>query len=515
MEVSEPPGNPGLTPNQEIIATMTKTILLAGFKHETNTFSALPTGLDAYRARALYLDDEIPARLRGTKTEMAAFLDFCDRQGWRARHPVYADATPSGKVSKTAFEFVGGKILTALQAGGPVDGILLALHGAMVCEHTDDGEGELLAAIRAVVGDAVPVAVSLDLHANVTDRMADLADVLVLYRTYPHIDQYETASRAAELLRRAIAGEIKPKNTVVRGAMIDGADHGRTTSPGPMCEVLASADKLLSRPGVLAAGVAAGFPWVDILDTGPSAVIVGDCADPKYRAMADGLIAEIWEKRRRTTVETVDVETAMAMVKQAAPTDRPIVLADFADNPGGGGYGDATRLLKGMLDAGLQDAAFATIYDPRAVQTCVDNGLGARVVVDLGGKIDPRYGDPISLTGTVSAVTDGTFTLDGPMMAGTRIDMGPTAVLRVGGLDIVITSGRFQAYDRMFFRHARIEPTAKQVLAVKSAHHFRAAFGPIASQIIVVDSGGGLTSRNYKELSYRKVRRPVYPLDFE
>ncbi len=494
---------------------MTKTILLAGFKHETNTFSALPTGLDAYRARALYLDDEVPEKLRRTKTEMAAFLDFCDQQNWRAVHPVYANATPSGKVSKNAFEFVSGKILTALQASGPVDAILLALHGAMVCEHTDDGEGELLAAIRDLVGNAVPIAVTLDLHANITDRMADLSNALVLYRTYPHIDQYEVATQAAELIRRTLAGQIKPTNTVVRGAMLDGVDHGRTSSPGPMSEVLAIADKLLSQPGVLATGIAAGFPWVDSLDTGPSAVIVGDGVDPKYRAMADGLIAEIWDKRQRTTVVTVDVETAMAMVKQAPPADRPIVLADFADNPGGGGYGDATGLLKGMLDAGLQDAAFATIFDPRAVQTCIDNGLGAHVVVDLGGKIDRRYGEPISVTGTVIAVTDGSFAFDGPMMTGIRIDMGPTAVLRVGGLDIVITSGRFQAYDQMFFRHARIEPAAKKILAVKSAHHFRAAFGPIASQIIVVDSGRGLTSRNYKELPYHKVRRPVYPLDFE
>jgi microcystin degradation protein MlrC len=493
----------------------TRTILLAGFKHETNTFSALQTGLDAYRACALYLDDDVPAKLRATKTEMAAFLDFCEQQNWRTVHPVYADATTSGKVSRTAFEFVSGKILSALKTGGPFDAILLALHGAMVCEHTDDGEGELLAAIRDLVGDTVPIAVTLDLHANVTDRMADLSDALVIYRTYPHIDQYEVATQTAELIRCTLAGEIKPTNTVVRGAMLDGADHGRTTSPGPMSEVLASAYKLLSRPGVLATGIAAGFPWADSLDTGPSVVIVGDGSDPKYRTMADGLIAEIWAKRDRTTLVTVDVATAMVMVKKMASADGPIVLADFADNPGGGGYGDATRLLKGMLDADLQDAAFATIYDPRAVQTCIDNGLGARVVVDLGGKIDPRYGESISVSGTVITVTDGSFTLDGPMISGTCINMGPTVVLRVGGLDIVITSGRFQASDHMFFRHARIEPTAKQVLAVKSAHQFRATFGPIASQIIVVDDGGGLTSQNYKDLPYCNIRRPVYPLDFD
>lgn len=496
---------------------MATKVLIAGFMHETNTFSNLPTDLAAYRARSLYRGAEVPANMRGTRTEMAAFLDAGDRYGWDVTHPVYANATPSGKVTRETFEVLSGEILAAIDAEDPFDAILLSLHGAMVVEHADDGEGLLLQLVRDKVGSRVPVAVTLDLHANVTDMMAELADVIISYRTYPHVDQYEIASRAADLIHRTLAGGIRPATVVARGAMLDGADHGRTTAPGPMTEVLAKADALLAEPGILATSVNAGFPWADIHDTGPSAVVVGDGDDPRYRAMAEGLIAEIWSRRHRSTVETLSIEQALKRLAEAASATpgKPVVLADFADNPGGGGYGDATGLLGAMIDAGLEDAAFATIYDPAVARQCTEAGVGASVSLTLGGKVDPRYGDPLQVSGKVETLTDGTFLFDGPMMQGTKCNMGPTAVLRVGAVDIVVTSARYQAFDQQFFKHAGIEPAKKAILAVKSAHHFRAAFGPIAGAILAVDGGDGLTSRNYKELPFRNVRRPVYPLDLD
>jgi microcystin degradation protein MlrC len=492
-------------------------ILIAGFKHETNTFCRLPADMAAYRARALYLDGDVAKNLANTKTEIAGFLDFCKKEGWEVRHPVHANATPSGPVLPEMFDFVRDRILACIAADGPFDAALLCLHGAMVCEHTEDGEGELLTAIRAALGPDVPIAATLDLHANVTDRMAEQADIMIPYRTYPHIDQYEVATRAAELVKRTLAGRIKPFITLRRGAMLDGADHGRTTVPGPMTEVLASADRMLHEPGVLAAGVCAGFPWADIHDAGPTAMIVGDRAsgahDRAHGALAEKLVKEIWEKRHITTVETVDIATAMAKVKARRPSNKPVVLADFADNPGGGGYGDATRLLKGMLDAGLENAAFATIYDPASAAICRDNGLGAIVYLQLGGRSDPNLSESLEVRGRVKALTDGRFRMEGPMTAGLKVEMGTTAVVTIDGIDVVVTSGRFQVYDRMFFSHARVNPLLKSVVAVKSAHHFRAAFQPIAEEVILVDGGGGLTSRNYKELPYRNVRRPIYPLD--
>jgi microcystin degradation protein MlrC len=491
-------------------------VLIAGFKHETNTFSTLPTDLAAYRARKLFEGDEVAARLAGTRSEIAAFLDARDRHAWDVVHPIYADATPSGRVTREAFEYVSERIVACLQHQGPFDAVLLALHGAMVAEHHDDGEGALLARVREHVGTQVPVAVTLDLHANVTDRMARLADIMVSYRTYPHVDQYEIATEAADLLARTLAGELHPRCTVARGAMLDGADHGRTTAPGPMLEVLAHAERLRAQqPGVLSISINAGFPWADMHDAGPSAIMVHDSGLDRERAhaLAQALIDDIWASRHRSTVDTVTCEHALGTLTGAPGA--PVVLADFADNPGGGGYGDATRLLGALCRAGLQRAAFATVYDPPAARACHAAGLGAELSLALGGKVDPRYGEPLPVTGSVHALADGRFDLEGPMMAGTPVHMGASAVLRVAGVDIVLASARYQAYDRMFFRHLGIEPGACSVLGVKSAHHFRAAFAPIASRIEVVDDGGGLTSRNFAQLRYRNLRRPVYPLDLE
>ncbi len=491
-------------------------VLIAGFKHETNTFSALPTDLAAYRARELYEGDEIAARLSATRSEVAAFLDACERHGWQAVPAVCADATPSGRVTGEAFEYVGRRLLRCIEEHGPFDALLLSLHGAMVAEHHEDGEGALLAALRERIGASVPVAVTLDLHANVTDAMARLADIMVSYRTYPHVDQYEVASEAADLLARTLAGSIRPRCAVARGAMLDGADHGRTTAPGPMLEVLESAAALRGEPGVLSVSINAGFPWADTHDTGPSAVVVYDAAAGdagRWEAMAGRLVAQIWASRHRTTVQTVTSHEALARL--GAGAGAPAVLADFADNPGGGGYGDATRLLRAMCSAGLERAAFATVYDPQAARACHAAGVGAELTLSLGGKVDPRYGEPLTVTGTVRSLGDGRFDLEGPMMAGTPVHMGPSAALQVGGLSIVLASARYQAYDRMFFRHLGIEPEACRALGVKSAHHFRAAFAPIAGSVAVVDDGGGLTSRNFRELRYRRVRRPVFPLDLD
>lgn len=490
-------------------------ILIAGFKHETNTFSALPTDLAAYRARAYHKGDAVPGAYQGTRTEIAAFMDVCAEHGWTPVYGPVADATPSGPLTRETYETIAGEILDALDGGGTIEGLLLQLHGAMVAEHTQDGEGTLLARIRERIGRDVPIAVTLDLHANVTDAMAEHADIIVSYRTYPHVDMYEVAARAAGLLARTLAGEIRPRTLVRRGRMIDGADHGRTTAPGPMTEVLARADAFEAEPGVLAISVNAGFPWADIHDTGPTAVVVGDGDAPRYGEIADTLIDEVWESRRRRTIESLTVEQAIARLRDAGAGEKPIVLADFADNPGGGGYGDSTHLLGGLIAAEVRDAAFATLYDPEAAAACHDAGEGAEIALKIGGKIDPRFGAPLDVRGTIVRLHEGPFRLDGPMAKGMLADMGKSALLRVGGVEIVLASARYQAYDQQYFKQLGVDPAAKAVLAVKSAHHFRAAFGPIARDIIVVDAGGGLTSHNLTELPYRNVRRPVFPLDLD
>ncbi|MEQ8506462.1 MAG: M81 family metallopeptidase [Rhodospirillales bacterium] len=498
---------------------MTKRVFIAGFKHETNTFSSLPTDMASYKARSYYRDDEIVTSMRGTATEIGAAIEAAERHGWSIRMPIYANATPSGRVTQDMHDHVTQVICDSLKADGPFDGVYLALHGAMACEHDEDGEGRLLKSVREVVGPDVPVAVSLDLHANVTDRMGDLSDILISYRTYPHIDQHEIATQCCDLLARTMAGEIHPKVHVRRREMLDGADHGRTTAPGPMTEALATLDKLLQEtPGTYAGSINAGFPWVDIHDVGPTCIVTGKGDDPAHGKIAEQVMDQIWRDRNKLSIELVNIHEAMKRVQVALAqgVTAPIVLADYADNPGGGGYGDATKLLGAMIEADLPDAAFGTIYDPEAALACKNAGLGSTIRLELGGKVDPAVqGGPLSLMGTVTAITDGTFAMEGPMTRGTRVEMGPAAVFSVGRLDIVIASARYQNYDKMYFKSMGIDPVKKKVLGVKSAHHFRAAYAPISSQIIVVDDGGGLTSRNYKDLPYKNVRRPVFPLDMD
>ncbi|HLI13346.1 MAG TPA: M81 family metallopeptidase [Alphaproteobacteria bacterium] len=486
-------------------------VLIASIMHETNTFSRLATDLEAFHRRYDHRGDAVPGAFRGTRSEMGAFLDAAEEHGWAPAHPVAAAATPSGTVTAAAWESLSGAVIAALDR--PFDGILLALHGAMVAEGAEDAEGDLLARIRARVGAKVPIAITLDLHANVTDRMAAHANIIIAYRSYPHVDQYERGRQAADLLARAMGGEIAPRSVVARRPTLDGVDHGRTTDPAsPMLEVLARAAAYEKEPGIHAVSVHAGFAWADIAEAGPSVSVSGDGDPARLRAVAETLMDEVWRTRHVTTLKLVPVAEAIAHVKRSNGAQKPIVLADFTDNPGGGGYGDATNLLRGMIEAGLENAAFAPITDPEAVQRCREAGEGARVTLAIGGKIDPAFGAPLQVTGTVLRLGDGDFVCDGPMWKGLKMSMGPAAVLRVGGVEIVLASNRFQITDPQHFLSLGIDPRRKAVIGLKSAQHFRAAYQPMASEVIVVDSGA-LTTPDYRRFAYRKLRRPIWPLD--
>lgn len=327
---------------------MAPRVLIAGFKHETNTFSKLPTDLDAYRARAYHVgDDEIRAAYTGTNTEIAGFMDACESYGWEPVLAVAADATPSGLVTKEAFDAISGHIIEVIESKGPFDAVLLQLHGAMVADGHNDGESAVLTLIRDKIGRTVPVGVTHDLHANVTDRTAELADVIVSYRTYPHIDQHATALKCAALVKRMLDGEINPKVTLMRGPQLDGVDHGRTTAPGPMLDILELADQLTERHGLLSASVNAGFPWADVDYVGPTVIVVADEGNNGADLSAKTLRDEMWRTRKVLTIELVTAKDAIAEALEKGKPGKPFVIADFADNPGGGGYADFDRFAQG------------------------------------------------------------------------------------------------------------------------------------------------------------------------
>jgi microcystin degradation protein MlrC len=489
---------------------VSKRVLIAQIMHETNTFSRLPTDIEAYRRRYLLFGDEILPFFRGTRTELGALIDLAPRLGWTLVPAVAANATPSGTVTAETWELLSGTLLKAARESGPIDGVVLALHGAMVTETADDAEGDLLERLRAVLGPDVPIAITLDLHANVTDKMAANANAIIAYRTYPHIDQYERASQAADLVRCAMAGEIRPHCVVARRPMLDGANGG-ITQDGPMVELLARADRH-ERDGVLAVSIHAGFAWADMADAGPSVAVTTDGADPRGSAIANELMDLIWATRDVRTVTALSLAAAMAIAVQPDVTGKPLVIADTTDNPGGGGYGDTTGLLRAMLDAGLTNACFAPICDGEAVEAGRRAGQGNRVRLKLGGKIDPAFGRPIEAEGLVVKLSDGKFVHDGPMHKGTVMNMGPTMVLRLAGIDVVVTTNRLQVTDHQVFLSQGIDPLIRSVIGLKSSHHFRAAFQPIARAVLVVDSGS-LCSHDLSRFAYRKLRRPVWPLD--
>ncbi len=492
-----------------------KRVLTGRFMHETNTFSVQKTDMALWRRRDFHRDNEIPAAFRGTRSALGATFEAADKYGWTLIHPVSANANPSGTVSDDAFEQIAGLLLAAAARQQPIDGVLLHLHGAMVVESYEDGEGELLARLRRLLGPEVPIVATLDLHANVTQLMADSASALIAFRTYPHIDQYERAWQGAELLQRAMRGEIRPRTVIAKRPMLYGLDWGRTQR-GPMAELIARGEALEAAGEVLAVSICAGFPLADISDVGPSVTVTVDAGGEGHgEAIAGDFIEHAWATRDFTTVQMLSVAEAVARAREGQPGDKPLLVADFTDNPGGGGYGDATAFLKGLIDAGIERVAFHAICDPEAAAEGMRAGIGP-VTLILGGKVDPRLGGgPLTLAGEITHLSNGRFIAYGPMGGGLERDYGPSLVFRVGGpngIDIIVISNNGQAVDLAQFTSLGLDPARYSTVCVKSMQHFRAAFEPIAREVILVDTGA-LCAVALPAEFYKNVRRPLWPLD--
>ena len=488
---------------------MVKRVLVAEFMHETNTFSVQETGESAFRNSSYYLDNDIPGAFVGTRTSMGAAFEVAEQFNWNLVHPIATSANPSGRVTDAFFDAVSERILNACEG---LDGIMLHLHGSMSTQSHDDGEGELLARIRSRVGSETPIVAVLDLHATLTQKMADNANSLISYRTYPHIDQYERTWQAAELLERAMSKQITPQVAVARRPILYALDGGRTTSP-PMMELLRRGDQIEAAGRALVVSVQAGFSSADVQDIGPSIAVTGNDRDAA-QAIAEELMDYAWEQRTFSSIHFTPLDEAIAQAKAGeAGATKPLIIADYSDNPGSGAYGDATNLLKAVLEADLRNVGFHAICDPEAVLEAQAAGVGNRVALWLGGKTDPTMGgEPLEITAHVAAITDGSFIAYGPMGGGARRNHGLSALLRVGGVEIIVISHNGQATDLGQFTSLGVDPTRKSTLIVKSMQHFRAAFEPIAREVLEVDTGA-LSTRNFKERPYKNIRRPIWPLD--
>jgi len=495
---------------------MSLTVFAASISHESHTFSIAPTTLDDFRNCQYLEGDAIDGAMRGTRSEWGAVIDLADEFDWHLVDPLVAIAEPAGKVTDEAFEHMMGILTRALERAMPVHGVLLPLHGAMVTESHDDAEGEILRQIRAIVGHAVPIAVTLDLHANASEGMAGLADIITTYRTTPHTDTYETAERAGRLLQRTMLGEIQPTVTLANRPVLTGLDHGRTIAGhGAMVEMLARVREAEAQtPGVLDIGVNAGFNFADVPFSGPTVLVTGDGVRPEYREVAESLADFIWDSRGRETIQLLPMDETISIASEARPPGSgPLLIGDFTDSPGAGAHGDATNLVRALLSAGIKGVAVGTIADPDSAAAGIKAGIGGTVTVDLGGKKDPRFGGtPIRLTGTVGAVSDGIYLRKGKYMTGTKANMGPSFRLDLDGMQIIVATYATQIDDREQFRIYGIEPERMNILACKAMNHFRSDFEPIARRLIYVDAGA-ICSLDFKQFPWKKLRRPIWPLD--
>jgi microcystin degradation protein MlrC len=422
---------------------------------------------------------------------------------------VAASASPAGPVTKDVYAEITERLVADARRAGRLDGVLLDLHGAMVPEGLEDGEGPLLAAVREAVGPRVPIAATLDFHANVSDDMVRHATLLHGYKTYPHVDMAERGREATGRLVDVVAGRLRPTVAFRRPPLLPPI-AGQLTTRGPMRALYDLAGRMERERGVISISIFAGFPLADVHDAGLT-IYVATHDDPALAGrLADELAAAAWERRREFLHTALPVGEAVA--RALAIDGRPVVLADIADNTGGGAAGDGTEILRELLRVGARQATVACLWDPAAAAACARAGAGATVTLDIGGKVDDRHGAPLPVTGRVRAVSDGRFVYRGPMLRGLEGRLGTTAVLEVEGIKVILISHRRQTLDPEMIRCVGIDPLAEKILVVKSTIHYRAAFEPIAHAIVEVDAPG-LSSSNLARFTFTRVRRPIFPLD--
>jgi microcystin degradation protein MlrC len=484
-------------------------VFIAMLSHETNTFSTIATDRRQFETRELRYGGEILETYRGTGTCLGGMIEGATARGLALLPSLAAAASPAGRVSRSFYEDAKARICGDLRAAGRLDGVLLDLHGAMVAESADDGEGDLLRAVRDVVGPKIPVGVTLDFHANVTEDMVRHATLLHGYKTYPHVDMAERGLEAAHRVADVIAGTLTP-TIAFRQPRLLPPIAGQLTARGPMRRLYDLADEMERDPRVITVSVFAGFPLADIHDAGLSIYVATNNDPPLAAELADRLEALAWEHRQEFIHRAIPVAEAVAQALRA--DKRPVVLADIADNTGGGAAGDGTEILRELLRVNAPGATVACIWDPEAAAACTRAGVGATLTLDVGGKIDGHHGAPVTMTGRVAALTDGHFTHKGPMLRGLPGRLGPTAVLRSGGVNVILISHRWQTLDPEMIRIHGIEPLDEPIVVVKSTIHYRAAFEPLAASIIEVDAPG-LSSSNLDRFAFTRVRRPIFPLD--
>lgn len=484
--------------------------VIARLNHETNTFSPVPTPLEAFEP---HWGQGALEAARGTRTAMGAFLDLADELGAQVSTPVFAWANPSGPVDDAAYQQITDCIVDAVARG--CDAVLLDLHGALVTVTRDDGEGELLERVRAVA-PGVPIAVALDLHGNVTQRMVENADIIVSFKTYPHVDMYEAGAHAGLLLARMLAGEIRPVMAWRRPPLMTHTLRSATDQGAMRHAVEAARDA--EQEGLLGVSVLVGFSLADIPAPCLSVIAIADGDRAKAEACAERIARQAWGERRNFCYQSEPLADSMRRAREQAsgPGSGPVLLLDHGDNCMSGGTCDDMEVLRAALAGGLEDILVGPVCDPQAVAELVAAGRGAHVVLPIGNKraLD-KLGisrAPLVLEGTVRNLSDGRFIVTGPTYTGQPMDMGRTVVFDTGAARLVLTERIQEPLDVGVFACVGEDPGQASYLLLKSRMYCRPVFEPMARSLVECD-GRGVTSSDYSLFPFSRVQRPVYPLD--
>ena len=470
-------------------------VFIAGIFTETNTFAAFPTGKAAFEVNRR--SDPFFAGMRPSLESWAAGGGHTLVIG-----PVMS-AMPAGRTVRSAWEALRDELLADLQAAMPVDAVLLPLHGAMVAEGYDDCEGDLLERVRAIVGPKVAIGVELDLHCHFTERMQRCADVLVAFKEYPHTDVLDRLAEVWRLTLDTAAGRIRPVTAVVDCRMV-GLWH---TTREPMAGFVRRMQSLEGQGSVLSVSFGHGFPFGDVPEAGAKVWVVTNDDLPRAQVLADELARELWAMRHDTRTVPMGLAPALDAL-QSAPPGKPLVLADVADNAGGGASSDSTFMLSALLERGIGHVAIGPIWDLGALQACREAGVGSTLALRVGGKCGPASGLPVDLNVTLRAFKEH-HVQTWPKV--TTFDCGPSAwVQTADGIDLVLTSVRQQAVGTDLFTGLGIDLTAKRAIVVKSTQHFHAAFAPLAQQVLYVDTPGLLRS-DFENFDYRRRSLNYWP----
>lgn len=482
-------------------------IALGGILTECNHLGGLPIDLATYEASELYRGEEV---LQLTTSVVGGMLAGLREAGAGPLPLLYASACSQGPITSACYDHLRGELLERLQQAMPVDGVLLPLHGAALADGVDDPEGDIILAVRDIVGPDVPVVATLDLHAHVTEAMVRNADALLAWETYPHHDQFSTGERGARLLLAMLAGKCRPTMAMGKVPVLTSAIHGSTNDDDPFADLMRYTKSLEQQEGVLSASLFLIHPYMDVANMGSGGLVITDNDLDRAKTLAGEIARRYWDRRHDLEPKMVSPSAAVQLGLEVA--GGPVILVEAADCCGGGAAGDSIAALSALVASGTHEIAYSPVVDPEAAAACQAAGEGSELTISLGHKLDPRWGQTRTFKGCVERLSDGAFTYSGGQWEGRREQMGPTAVFAIGSVRVIIMSRATYDWSDEQVRAAGLDPRAAKFIVAKNPMNHRLAYGAIARKIIVLDTPGP-TPASLRHVNFQKLQRPFFPAD--